>query len=139
MWCAGLGKTTLAHVVARHCGYRTVEINASDERTAATLQARITDAVQMQSVLGAGRPNCVIIDEVDGATGTLPTLHLLDCYLRTLVWEQLSLLDLWTNTGVQRLLWSGLLGKGPVRHTTYAIMKGNPSHASNQGSMCITG
>lgn len=66
---AGLGKTTLAHVVARHCGYRTVEINASDERTAATLQARISDAVQMQSVLGAGRPNCVIIDEIDGATG----------------------------------------------------------------------
>ncbi|KAK9916711.1 hypothetical protein WJX75_006133 [Coccomyxa subellipsoidea] len=65
----GLGKTTLAHVVARHCGYRTVEINASDERTAATLQARISDAVQMQSVLGAGRPNCVIIDEIDGATG----------------------------------------------------------------------
>ncbi|BDA40633.1 Chromosome transmission fidelity protein 18 homolog [Coccomyxa sp. Obi] len=65
----GLGKTTLAHVVARHCGYRTVEINASDERTAATLQARISDAVQMQSVMGAGRPNCVIIDEIDGATG----------------------------------------------------------------------
>ncbi|CAL8467057.1 g6593 [Coccomyxa elongata] len=65
----GLGKTTLAHVVARHCGYRTVEINASDERTAATLRTRISDAVQMQSVMGAGRPNCVIIDEIDGATG----------------------------------------------------------------------
>ncbi len=71
--CAGLGKTTLAHVVARHCGYRTVEINASDERTAATLQARISDAVQMQSVMGAGRPNCVIIDEIDGATGEAPS------------------------------------------------------------------
>ena len=56
-------------MVARHCGYRTVEINASDERTAATLHARIRDAVQMQSVMGAGRPNCVIIDEIDGATG----------------------------------------------------------------------
>lgn len=31
---AGLGKTTLAHTVARHCGYRPVEINASDDRTA---------------------------------------------------------------------------------------------------------
>lgn len=28
----GLGKTTLAHLVARHCGYNVVEINASDER-----------------------------------------------------------------------------------------------------------
>lgn len=73
--CAGLGKTTLAHVVARHCGYRTVEINASDERTATTLHARISDAVQMQSVMGAGRPNCVIIDEIDGATGA-PLLYL---------------------------------------------------------------
>ena len=66
---AGLGKTTLAHVVARHCGYRALEINASDDRTAATLVARINDAVQMQSVLGSGRPNCVIIDEIDGAAG----------------------------------------------------------------------
>jgi len=24
----GLGKTTLAHVVAKHCGYNVVEINA---------------------------------------------------------------------------------------------------------------
>ena len=66
---AGLGKTTLAHVVARHCGYRPLEINASDDRTAATLVARISDAVQMQAVLGSGHPNCVIIDEIDGAAG----------------------------------------------------------------------
>ncbi len=66
---AGLGKTTLAHVAAQHCGYRPVEINASDERTAATLRARVADAVQMTAVLGARRPNCVVIDEIDGATG----------------------------------------------------------------------
>jgi chromosome transmission fidelity protein 18 len=28
----GTGKTTLAHVVAEHCGFRVVEINASDDR-----------------------------------------------------------------------------------------------------------
>ena len=28
----GLGKTTLAHVAARHAGYNVVEINASDDR-----------------------------------------------------------------------------------------------------------
>lgn len=28
----GLGKTTLAHVVARHAGYNVVELNASDDR-----------------------------------------------------------------------------------------------------------
>ncbi|GLC41596.1 hypothetical protein PLESTM_001218500 [Pleodorina starrii] len=65
----GLGKTTLAHVVARHCGYHPYEINASDDRTASTLLTKIQDAVQMTAVLGGGRPNCVIVDEVDGATG----------------------------------------------------------------------
>ena len=66
---AGLGKTVLAHVVCKHCGFRPVEVNASDERTGAALTARIQDAVQMRAVLGAKRPNCVIIDEIDGATG----------------------------------------------------------------------
>ncbi|PRW55958.1 chromosome transmission fidelity 18-like protein [Chlorella sorokiniana] len=65
----GLGKTTLAHVCAAHCGYRPLEINASDDRGGASLQARILDAVEMQSVMGERRPNCVIIDEIDGATG----------------------------------------------------------------------
>ncbi|GFR50397.1 hypothetical protein Agub_g12613, partial [Astrephomene gubernaculifera] len=65
----GLGKTTLAHVVARHCGYHPYEINASDDRTANTLATKIQDAVQMTAVLGGGRPNCVIVDEIDGATG----------------------------------------------------------------------
>ena len=29
----GLGKTTLAHVVATHAGYKVVEMNASDDRS----------------------------------------------------------------------------------------------------------
>ena len=68
-WRAGVGKTTLAHVVARHCGYRVREVNASDERSKPALLAAIHDAVQMQPVMGERRPNCVIIDEIDGATG----------------------------------------------------------------------
>lgn len=66
---AGLGKTTIAHVVARHCGYRPFEINASDDRTAMALQTKIHDAVQMQSVLGKRQMNLVIVDEVDGIAG----------------------------------------------------------------------
>ena len=46
--CTGLGKTTLAHVCAAHCGYRPVEINASDDRSGGSLQAKILDAVEMQ-------------------------------------------------------------------------------------------
>jgi len=64
----GLGKTTLAHIAAKHCGYRVVDINASDERGAAGLRGRVLDAMQMQSLLGAdGRPNCIVLDEIDGA------------------------------------------------------------------------
>ena len=69
--CTGLGKTTIAHVVARHCSYRPFEINASDDRTAAALQCRIHDAVQMQSVLGKRQMNLVIVDEIDGIAGSL--------------------------------------------------------------------
>lgn len=73
---AGLGKTTIAHVVARHCGYRPFEINASDDRTATALQSRIQDAVQMQSVLGKRQMNLVIVDEVDGIAGHSSRLFL---------------------------------------------------------------
>ncbi|EXC20805.1 Chromosome transmission fidelity protein 18-like protein [Morus notabilis] len=65
----GLGKTTLAHVAARHCGYRVVEINASDDRSASTIEAKILDVVQMNSVTSDSRPKCLVIDEIDGALG----------------------------------------------------------------------
>ena len=63
----GWGKTTLAHVIAQHCGYRVVEVNASDDRTEASLKRRILDAVQMRPGVGADRrPNCLVLDEIDG-------------------------------------------------------------------------
>ncbi|KAL5990448.1 hypothetical protein ACLOJK_011350 [Asimina triloba] len=63
----GLGKTTLAHVAAKHCGYRVVEINASDDRSSSVIESKILDAVQMNSVLADSKPNCLVIDEIDGA------------------------------------------------------------------------
>ncbi|KAF3792213.1 Chromosome transmission fidelity protein [Nymphaea thermarum] len=65
----GLGKTTLAHVAAKHCGYRVVEINASDDRSASTIEGKILDVVQMNSVTGDAKPKCLVIDEIDGALG----------------------------------------------------------------------
>ncbi|KAB2064953.1 hypothetical protein ES319_A09G056300v1 [Gossypium barbadense] len=65
----GLGKTTLAHVAANHCGYRVVEVNASDDRSASTIEAKILDVVQMNSVMADARPKCLVIDEIDGALG----------------------------------------------------------------------
>ncbi len=77
----GLGKTTLAHVCARQAGYEVVEINASDERSRDVVKGRIKDCVGTENVKGinvkdaagttrkAGRPVCVIVDEVDGVVG----------------------------------------------------------------------
>ncbi|KAI4256276.1 MAG: hypothetical protein LQ352_002165 [Teloschistes flavicans] len=77
----GLGKTTLAHVCARQAGYEVVEINASDERSRDVVKGRIRDIVGTENVRGvnaktsaghvrrAGRPVCVVVDEVDGVVG----------------------------------------------------------------------
>ncbi|KAL0100828.1 hypothetical protein PUN28_019304 [Cardiocondyla obscurior] len=64
----GLGKTTLAHIVARHAGYNVVEINASDERTPEAFRQILLASTEMKAVIGADpRPNCLIFDEIDGA------------------------------------------------------------------------
>ena len=65
----GMGKTTLAHIVANQAGYHPFEINASDNRSASTLVSAIESAIEMQSVFGDRRPNLVILDEIDGALG----------------------------------------------------------------------
>ncbi|XP_076449657.1 chromosome transmission fidelity protein 18 homolog [Babylonia areolata] len=64
----GLGKTTLAHIVAKHAGYNVVEMNASDDRSVEAFTNKIEAATQMRAVMGADpRPNCLVIDEIDGA------------------------------------------------------------------------
>ncbi len=77
----GLGKTTLAHVCARQAGYEVHEINASDERSRDVVKGKIRDMVGTENVRGinqktesgmvrkAGRPVCVVVDEVDGVVG----------------------------------------------------------------------
>lgn len=74
----GLGKTTLAHVLARQAGYGVLEINASDDRSRDVVKGRIKDALATETVRGiqepgksrrTGRPVCVVVDEVDGVTG----------------------------------------------------------------------
>ncbi|KAH3863571.1 hypothetical protein DPMN_026560, partial [Dreissena polymorpha] len=64
----GLGKTTLAHIIARHAGYNVIEMNASDDRSAEVFKNKIESSTQMKAVLGPDpRPNCLVIDEIDGA------------------------------------------------------------------------
>lgn len=56
----GCGKTTLARIVAKHCGYNPVEINASDTRTARDLIRRIDSMASMQSI--SDKPTFIIVD-----------------------------------------------------------------------------
>lgn len=82
----GSGKTTLAHVIASHCGYNVIEVNASDDRSCAVLKDKITRSIQSNTINfntngnsltgpgtatvvaegGDGMPNCIILDEIDG-------------------------------------------------------------------------
>ncbi|AYU77818.1 hypothetical protein, conserved [Leishmania donovani] len=51
----GVGKTTLVHVLAAHCGYEVIEVNASVERTTSRLEALIKTAVAAAGPATGGR------------------------------------------------------------------------------------
>lgn len=55
-------------MIARHCGYNVIEINASDDRSLDTFKTTLKNGTQMNSVVDTeGRPNCIVFDEIDGA------------------------------------------------------------------------
>ena len=58
-----------AHIISHHAGYKPLEINASDDRTASVLCDRIKQAMESNSSLISQnqRPTCLILDEIDGA------------------------------------------------------------------------
>ncbi|KAI8878823.1 P-loop containing nucleoside triphosphate hydrolase protein [Backusella circina FSU 941] len=79
----GFGKTTLAHIIAKHAGYNVMELNASDDRTGEAVRSKIKAALEMQAIMrepvsGSGKrimsmdqkPNILIIDEIDGASSS---------------------------------------------------------------------
>ncbi|CAK5277317.1 unnamed protein product [Mycena citricolor] len=66
----GLGKTSLAHVIARQAGYEVMEINASDARSGSIVDDRIRPALESGSAVGSTKPVLLVIDEIDGATGS---------------------------------------------------------------------
>lgn len=69
----GTGKSTLAKLLSKHCGYESRHINASDMRSADQLLRSIRNAMTTDSHFDSARtgqaskPCCIIIDEVDGA------------------------------------------------------------------------
>lgn len=75
----GIGKTTLAHVIAAVAGYHVVEINASDDRSVECFRTNLQNATEMQSLSGDKKPNCLILDEIDGAPA--PSIDFLIKYI----------------------------------------------------------
>ncbi|KAM9973258.1 hypothetical protein ACTFIR_012634 [Dictyostelium discoideum] len=65
----GLGKTTLAHVLAKQANYNPVEINASEDRSGEAFESKLLSAIEMKSLFNDNKPNCLIIDEIDGISG----------------------------------------------------------------------
>lgn len=64
-WCRAGGDA-----VPQHPG---TGLSCSDDRSPEVFKTRIEAATQMKSVLGANeKPNCLIIDEIDGAPAVSP-------------------------------------------------------------------
>ncbi|AMD22916.1 HHR147Cp [Eremothecium sinecaudum] len=61
----GVGKTSVAHVVATQAGYDVMEINASDERAGNIVKEKVNNSLFNDSL--SGKPVCVIADEIDGS------------------------------------------------------------------------
>ncbi len=65
---AGIGKTSLALIAAYENNLDILELNSSDLRNRQKLEATIAPAAQQKSLFGKGK--VIIMDEVDGVTGT---------------------------------------------------------------------
>lgn len=65
----GLGKTTLAQIIAKRAGYNVIEMNASDDRSIEMFKIYLESVTQMRGSVNETtfKPNCLIIDEIDGA------------------------------------------------------------------------
>jgi chromosome transmission fidelity protein 18 len=67
----GIGKTTLANIIAKQCGYEPIVVNASDERTTDKLILRIYNSTLIHNLTNLKKdqkrkPTCLILDEIDG-------------------------------------------------------------------------
>jgi len=64
----GIGKTSAAHALAADLGWETVELNASDQRTADEIE-RYAGRAASNTTLGGGGRQLVIVDEADNIHG----------------------------------------------------------------------
>ncbi|GFE53331.1 replication factor C [Babesia ovis] len=62
---AGVGKSTVVNVLARHCGFDVVEINASEDRSKDKILPTIKGIITANAI-SKHRPNLCLLEEVDG-------------------------------------------------------------------------
>ncbi|CDR96699.1 Replication factor C large subunit [Babesia bigemina] len=62
---AGVGKSTVVNVLAHHCGFDVVEINASEDRSKAKILPVIKGVVTANAI-AKDKPNLCLLEEVDG-------------------------------------------------------------------------
>lgn len=58
----GCGKTTLVRVLANHCKYEVVEINASEDRSANNLIRKLEDIAGNNTIRGNKKPALICLD-----------------------------------------------------------------------------
>jgi replication factor C large subunit len=64
----GIGKTTIAHVIANETNSEIFELNASDLRNKGNLQEILKPAIEQQSLTNKNK--IILVDEADGISGT---------------------------------------------------------------------
>lgn len=64
---AGTGKTACAQAIARELDYELIELNASEDRSAADIESKAFSAATQASLFG--RKKIILIDEIDGIYG----------------------------------------------------------------------
>lgn len=63
----GVGKTSTVHAIAKELGYDLLEINASDNRDAASLDNLLGNSLRQMSLFM--KPRLLFVDEIDGLSG----------------------------------------------------------------------
>ena len=65
----GIGKTSIAEVMAREYGFELIEVNASDKRNKGTLEEELGKTTK-QNVTLFGNRRLILVDEMDGLSGS---------------------------------------------------------------------
>ena len=85
----GVGKTTLAYIVAKQCGYEPFIVNASEERTTDKLILKIYNSTLSHNLTNMKKdqkrkPSCLILDEIDGiSTNGRKTIKTIIDFIKT--------------------------------------------------------